>query len=165
MGANTDNQWTILGPGAKKGLNLLFPDRHPGHGNLHLSRLLRDLCALDGPKSGFRKLVLQFPAFLNKPFSLKNVEHALCEFGKYFRFAITAGTGESKNKNWDYSDDKSRMHLDEQVICDICQKPRMGVQFGGSVQVWPPPQSFYVCILRVKITESSAINQKNLSIL
>ena len=131
---NTDNQWTCLGPGAKQGLNRLFPDCHPGHGNLSLTRLLRDICAIDGPKSGFQKLGVHFPAFLNKPFSLKNIEHALCEFDKYYRFAVTDGTSESKNKTRDYSDDKSRKHLDNQVICDICQKPRMSLP---SVQVWP----------------------------
>ena len=122
LGANTDNQWTSLGPGAKKGLNILFPDCHPGHVNLYLTRLLRDLCAIDGPKSAFQKLGLQFPAFLNKPFSLKNVEHALCEFSKYYRCATEGG-----KKSRDYSDDKSRKHLDDQVLCDICQKPRMGL--------------------------------------
>jgi len=28
---------------------------------------------------------LAFPSFLEKPLSLKNVEHALCEYDKYFR--------------------------------------------------------------------------------
>ena len=142
LGANTDNQWTYLGPGAKQGLLDLFPDHHPGHGNLYLTRLLRDLCAIDGPMSAFQKLGLQFPAFLNKPFSLKNVEHALCEFDKYYRFAIKAGT-----KPREYSDDKSRKHLDDQVLCDICQKPRKGLP---SVQVWLLIQSFCVCFLGLK---------------
>ena len=51
-------------------------------GELRYTRMLRDLCAPTGPKSGFAALGLQFPSFLEKPLSLKNVEHALCEYDK-----------------------------------------------------------------------------------
>ena len=52
---------------------------------LRLTRLLRDLCSFEGENSGFEALGKKFPAFLGKRLSLKNVEHALCEFDKYYR--------------------------------------------------------------------------------
>ena len=51
-------------------------------GELKYTRLLRDLCTPSGLGSGFQALGLNFPAFLHKPLSLKNVEHALCEYDK-----------------------------------------------------------------------------------
>ena len=57
-------------------------------GELKYTRLLRDLCTPSGPGSGFQALGLNFPAFLHKPLSLKNVEHALCEYDKYFWSAL-----------------------------------------------------------------------------
>ena len=57
------------------------------HGELRHTRLLRDLCSSAGPGSGFPDLLLEFLAFLNKTLSLKNVKHALCKAGKYFRSA------------------------------------------------------------------------------
>lgn len=84
LGPNTDNQWACLGPGAKNGLRRLFP-LETTKGELWLTRLLRNICAPDGDSSAYRRLGQTFPAFLGKPLSLKNIEHALCEFDKYFR--------------------------------------------------------------------------------
>ena len=80
LGECTDNQWTCLGPGAKNGLSRIF-----GRHSLNLTRVMRDLSAHSGPQSGFLALGIKFPAFLGRPLSLKNVEHALCEFDKYYR--------------------------------------------------------------------------------
>ena len=79
LGKCCDNQWTILGPGAKNGLGRIFGGRH----SLALVRVMRDLCSLSGSSSGFQALGITFPAFLGKPLSLKNVEHALCEYNKF----------------------------------------------------------------------------------
>ena len=81
LGWNTDNQWACLGPGAKNGLRRIFC-LETTRGELQHTRLLRDLCRPKGPKSGFARLGLKFPAFLLKELSLKNVEHALCEYDK-----------------------------------------------------------------------------------
>ena len=35
--------------------------------------------------NSFKAIGLQFPHFLNKKLTLKNVEHALCEYDKYYR--------------------------------------------------------------------------------
>ena len=60
LGKCCDNQWTILGPGAKNGLGRIFGGRH----SLALVRVMRDLCSLSGSSSGFQALGIAFPAFL-----------------------------------------------------------------------------------------------------
>ena len=120
LGPNSDDQWVWLGPGAKDGLERVFPTHTRQHGDtqLGLTRLLRNLCALSGPMSSFNRLGLNFPAFLNKPLSLKNVEHALCEYDKYFRYTTKSSVG----RNRKYSIAKSRNSLDRQVQCGICDE-------------------------------------------
>ena len=82
LGANTDNQWVCLGPGGKSGLRKIFPLETTEE--IKFIRLLRDICNPRGPMSGFTALALEFPAFLEKPLSVKNVEHSLCEFNKWW---------------------------------------------------------------------------------
>ena len=119
LGACTDNQWACLGPGAKNGLRRIFP-LSTTKGELKYTRLLRDLCTPSGPGSGFQALGLNFPAFLHKPLSLKNVEHALCEYDKYFRSALGV-----QIKEREYSVQKSRVGLDLSR-CDACDKACSG---------------------------------------
>ena len=73
--------------------------------------MLRDICSPTGPNSGFAALGLDFPAFLQKPLSLKNVEHALCEYDKYFRLAtgIQVRDRGYKGRSWKGEDS-----------CDTC---------------------------------------------
>ena len=112
LGKNTDNQWTCLGPGAKNGLRRIFP-LETTKGELRYTRMLRDICSTTGPNSGFAALGLAFPSFLEKPLSLKNVEHALCEYDKYFRLAtgIQVRDRAYKSRSWKGEDS-----------CDICRK-------------------------------------------
>ena len=84
-------------------------------GELKHTRILRNLCCLTGVKSGFERLDLNFPSLLKKPLSLKNIEHALCEFDKYFRFIIT-----KSEKGREYSEKKSRSYLDKKPCCQYC---------------------------------------------
>ena len=84
-------------------------------GELKHTRILRNLCCLTGVKSGFERLDLNFPSLLKKPLSLKNIEHALCEFDKYFRFIIT-----KSEKGREYSEKKSRSYLDKKPCCKWC---------------------------------------------
>ena len=111
LGRITDNQWACLGPGAKNGLRRIFC-LETTRGELRHTRLLRDLCRSKGSKSGFAKLGLQFPVILHKDLSLKNVEHALCEYDKYFRFAL-----EQPTRDRSY---QTRGQLDKQSKCGIC---------------------------------------------
>ena len=111
LGWNTDNQWACLGPGAKNGLRRIFC-LETTRGELRFTRLLRDLCHSKGSKSGFAQLGLTFPLLLLKELSLKNVEHALCEYDKYFRFAL-----EQPTRGRTY---QTRGHLDKQFTCGVC---------------------------------------------
>jgi hypothetical protein len=79
---------------------------------LRHARLLRDLCGSKGSKSGFAQLGLKFPVFLLKELSLKNVEHALCEYDKYFRFALGQST---RDRTY-----QTRGQLDRQSQCGVC---------------------------------------------
>ena len=124
LGENTDNQWTCLGPGAKNGLRRIFR-MSSSQGELRHTRLLRDLCSPAGPGSGFSALGLKFPAFLGKALSLKNVEHALCEYDKYFRSAQGIQV-----KEREYSSQKSRVGLDTELRCEVCSQRAGG---GGRV--------------------------------
>ena len=83
LGSNTDNQWVCLGPGAKDGLRRIFSLETPKD-ELKYTRILRDLCSQSG---GFEVLDAEFPTFLHKPLSLKNIgkKHAL---KKYDQFAL-----------------------------------------------------------------------------
>ena len=54
LGECTDNQWTCLGPGAKSGLRRIFSMEGKRH-ELKLTRLLRDVCAIQGKGSGFEE--------------------------------------------------------------------------------------------------------------
>ena len=111
LGDNTDNQWTCLGPGAKNGLRRIFR-LETTKGELRYTRLLRDICSAAGPNSGFAALGLDFPSFLEKPLSLKNVEHALCEYDKYFRLATGNQVRDRgyKSRSWKGGND-----------CDVCR--------------------------------------------
>ena len=111
LGLNTDNQWACLGPGAKNGLRRIFC-LETTRGELRHTRLLRDLCCSKGSKSGFAQLGLQFPVVLLKELSLKNVEHALCEYDKYFRFALGQP---SRDRTY-----QTRGQLDKQSQCGVC---------------------------------------------
>ena len=85
LGECTDNQWTCLGPGAKNGLRRMFKDVKLSD-ELFLTRQLRDLCQASGETSAYQAMELDAPLLLGKEVSLKNIEHALCEFDKYVRF-------------------------------------------------------------------------------
>ena len=87
LGKSTEDQWTCLGPGVKNGLLKIFGQERTltKREELQLTRIVRDLFDTSGGQSGFEALKINFPLLLNKPLSLKNVEHALCEYDKYYR--------------------------------------------------------------------------------
>ena len=116
LGSVTDNQWTKLGPGAQMGIRMVFDDLPTTKGELKYTRLLRDLCAPSGSKSGFQALGLEFHAFLNKPLSLKNVEHALCEYSKYYRMVMGK---HAKSRTFVTA---TNVYLDDETPCSVCDK-------------------------------------------
>merc|ERR1712029_628567 len=123
LGPNTDNQWVYLGPGAKKGLKRVFRLETTKE-ELSFTPLLRNLASPYGSQSGFERLGLKFPTFLDKPLSLKNVEHALCEYFKYFRFAI-GGAGQGRRYSKRIADNglpAVKCLLCDEVLHRWCQK-------------------------------------------
>jgi len=118
LGSNvTEDQWIQLGPGAKHGLRRLF-DLETSE-ELEYTRLLKDICTFKGPKSGFERLGMSFPAFIEKPLSLKNIEHALCEYDKYFRYVTNDSVRDRtyQSSNVGKSQDKSKC-----LLCDFSLK-------------------------------------------
>ena len=101
LGSVMDNQWTKLRPGTQIRICIVFDSLPISKGELRYTRLLQDLCAPSGSKLCFRALGLQFPAFLDKPLSLKNVN--VCEYLKYFRMV-----------QWKHT--KSRVYQNEKKI-------------------------------------------------
>jgi len=83
-----ENTWTCLGPGAKAGLKRIF-SVNPDRDGLELAQKLTKIMDY-----GFKALNLDFPYFLNRKLTLKNIEHALCEYDKYFRAALNMPTRE-----------------------------------------------------------------------
>lgn len=112
LGPNTDNQWVHLDLGAKAGLEKIFSSQKTSKQELKYARILRDLCNPSG-LNGFGKIGLKFDLFLQKPLSLKNIEHALCGYDTYYKNV----TGRSKVKKL-----TSQKYQNEESICGICSK-------------------------------------------
>jgi hypothetical protein len=95
----TMEDYVVLGPGAKQGLGLIFrtlgsihnsggtgrkSSSSGGGGDLSIDRrLVNYLYGIQ--ESVYDNLALQFPGMCQRPLSLINIEHSLCEFYKYFR--------------------------------------------------------------------------------
>ena len=73
------DDWVNCGPGCKTGLDLIFPNRnYIGYDKaLHWLR--------NNQRRFFKKLGLSFPYWKGKELSLRNIEHSLCEFSKYWK--------------------------------------------------------------------------------
>merc|ERR1712079_283155 len=83
-----DFEWVLLGPGAKAGLDYIFSTEKKKMDHVKLCQVLREM-----QRVIFKSLNLDFLKFDNRHLSLKEIEHALCEFHKYVN-----ATRCSKNK-------------------------------------------------------------------
>jgi hypothetical protein len=65
-------------------------------------------------------ITLEFPKWRGRPITLKEMEHALCEFSKWQRIerALDAGNNSTGQRLR-----KSRCHFDDTLACQGCQKP------------------------------------------
>jgi hypothetical protein len=70
----SEDDWVQLGPGAISGLKAIFPSVN-GRDLVDKSILLRQL-----QDKVYQALGITFPRFLDREITLKNIEHALCEF-------------------------------------------------------------------------------------
>jgi len=91
LDSSGENQWVALGPGAKRGLGLIFTEptsastgnqkervRGGKGGNIAKCRFLADVAP-----AAFYRLGLPFYYIRGRQLTLKNIEHCLCEFAKY----------------------------------------------------------------------------------
>ena len=83
-----ENTWTCLGPGAKLGPMRIFTLKSE-RDELPLAQRVTKIVDY-----GFKALGLQFPYFLIRKQTPKNIEHPLCEYDKYFRAATKQSTKE-----------------------------------------------------------------------
>ena len=79
----SENSWVVLGPGARAGLKRIFGDVSTREEELHFTKLLVTILPYC-----MKTLGVSFKEFLDKPLTLKHVEHGLCEYEKYFRLAV-----------------------------------------------------------------------------
>jgi len=101
---NDIDQWAALGPGAKKGINIVF--QNSSKDVVSLTRTLTKITA-EAVRSGWISLSLPSPLVIN----CKMVEHALCEFSKYVRFA---------SQGIDHKPFVSRAIMDNVEECVVC---------------------------------------------
>jgi len=69
----------MLGPGARNGLKMMFDNEKMTAVQMleRAKKLQRDQL------HEFKKMHIEFPFWQGKEISLKNIEHALCEFSRY----------------------------------------------------------------------------------
>ncbi len=85
----TEDDWVNLGPGAKFGIRLIFPNK-----KVDMVEGLKQLRA--DQELHFKRLGLKFPYYQGKELTLRNIEHSLCEYGKYWK--LSHCTGKSRMK-------------------------------------------------------------------
>ena len=75
------NEWANAGPGCKPGIKLIFPWASTNEEYLYCMKTLRDM-----QNRFFRKYKLDFMsiAYREEFLNLRNIEHSLCEFRKYY---------------------------------------------------------------------------------
>lgn len=77
----TENDWANTGPGARQGVNLIFPGLRGTENYLNAMRHLHHY-----QRYYFGQLKIKFPFYyVGVPLSLRSIEHSLCEFCKYHR--------------------------------------------------------------------------------
>lgn len=82
----SEDDWANAGPGCKFGIRLIYPLADTKEKFLEIMKNLRD-----NQKIQFARLHLDMPYFNGKPLSLRNIEHSLCEYGKYWKLKNNCG--------------------------------------------------------------------------
>ncbi|MGD0318213.1 MAG: nucleotide kinase domain-containing protein [Nitrososphaerales archaeon] len=75
----SEDDWVNPGPGCKKGINYIFSSKGD-HSYAEIIRILRE-----DQHIHFDRLNLNFKGLSPKDLTLRNIEHSLCEFSKYYR--------------------------------------------------------------------------------
>lgn len=115
----TEDDWAQLGPGAISGAHICFSEVSHDFSPLELAEIL---CEKQG--FFFDALGVNFFQFLKRHISLKNIEHALCEFQKYMGQKAKLQSGGSlmgQRKFGPSKDLGSRSYMDEEKVCIGCE--------------------------------------------
>ncbi|KAL7486084.1 hypothetical protein ACHAW6_011682 [Cyclotella cf. meneghiniana] len=103
-----EDEWVKLGPGAINGLKVIFGDSlKKGPELLKKAVFLRVI-----QSHVYQAMEITFPRFIGRDMTLKNIEHALCEFCKYKNGSVT--------RKFDLDGHGSRSHLDFSKGCQVC---------------------------------------------
>lgn len=78
----SEEDWVHVGPGARLGLRLLFPSATTRQYPAKIQEL-RD--------EQVRRLPKDFPYYQGRRLTLRNIEHSLCEYAKYWKMSIGQG--------------------------------------------------------------------------
>ncbi len=82
----TENDWVNVGPGAKQGIELIFPNREV----MPLDKAIPWL--RDHQEMMFREIDVEFPyLYEGKLLTLRAIEHSLCEYSKYVKLSVGVG--------------------------------------------------------------------------
>ena len=122
----TIDDFCHLGKGAKAGIGeIFFGTELPPNGvkdveYLRLSKLLMDCQdSFYQPLKSQVNIFLEFPKWRGQSLTLKEIEHALCEFSKWQRIerSVYAGARRPGQRRR-----KSRSHLDDDLRCQLCSE-------------------------------------------
>jgi hypothetical protein len=111
-----EDEWVKLGPGAINGLKVIFGDSLKKCPELLEKAVFLRVIQDDV----YQAMGIAFPRFIDRDMTLKNIEHALCEFCKYKNGSVT--------RKFDLDGYGSRSHLDFSTGCQVCD-----VSLGGSL--------------------------------
>ena len=75
----SENDFVSCGPGCQRGIDLIYPDK----GILRYEDIV--IALQSKQEDAFRDLGLKFNYFCGRSLTLRNIEHSLCEFQKYWR--------------------------------------------------------------------------------
>jgi len=106
----TGDDYCVLGPGAVMGLSTIFPNAKSPH--LELAQQLAE-----HHDQVYSDLGVEFPFWRGRPLTIKEIEHALCEFSKFSRIvAQMKSNGKSQARVY-----RSRAALDSNKPCLHCK--------------------------------------------
>jgi hypothetical protein len=109
----------ILGPGAVKGLDCIL-----GRGNNDISSLEEAHNLVGCQDLAFQELGMEFPFWQGQKLTIKEIEHALCEYSKYDSLKATSKSGRLYRTRSKMDTDKPclvcKENKDEGNFCDTC---------------------------------------------
>ena len=124
-----DDSYCILGPGAEAGLKDIFQGAVTAADPKELDKRLLELTVVlrDSCDYCFKELIgRKFPAWRNEKITLKVIEHALCEYGKYHSLLKNHGKLRYYNTRSHLLDKWSKQcascgsNANNNVRCDTC---------------------------------------------